>query len=96
MRHQLIEHLFRHFPLNPMPLPNLIRHRSEAFRWWDGLYLKDFYNLLTPFGYVIGKLYSNYIDFRPHEAEMEHFLGPNYFALRKNLPSVQDTLKKGW
>jgi integrase len=21
-------------------LPNLIRHRSEAFRWWDGLYLQ--------------------------------------------------------
>jgi hypothetical protein len=41
MRHQLIEHLFRHFPLNPMPLPNLIRHRSEAFRWWDGLYMGE-------------------------------------------------------
>jgi FkbM family methyltransferase len=70
--------------------------RAIQFEHEGGRYLKDFYNLLTPFGYVIGKLYSNYIDFRPHEAEMEHFLGPNYFALRKNLPSVQDTLKKGW
>lgn len=43
--------------------------------------LKDFYDLLTSLGMVIGKIYPNYVDFRPYKHVHEDFLGPNYLAI---------------
>lgn len=42
--------------------------------------LKDFYDWLEPFGYRLGKIYPNYIDFRDYDMSLEDFLGPNYLA----------------
>jgi FkbM family methyltransferase len=61
-----------------------------------GRYLRDFYDLLIPMGYSIGKLYSNYVDFREHTAELENFLGPNYIALPSRQTEVISSLKAGW
>lgn len=45
--------------------------------------LCDYYRLLEGHGYVIGKLFPNYVDFREYDVEDEDFLGPNYVACRK-------------
>lgn len=43
--------------------------------------LKDWYDLLTPLGYRIGKLYPGHIDFKPYDLKDEDFIGPNYVAI---------------
>ena len=42
--------------------------------------LHDFYLLLEPYGFAIGKLFPNRIDFRPWRPEDEDFRGPNFVA----------------
>jgi FkbM family methyltransferase len=66
------------------------------FEHQGGRYLKDFYDFFEPMGYTIGKLYSNYVAFRPHSAELEDFLGPNYIAVPKTNRHFVDSLTKGW
>ncbi len=44
--------------------------------------LKDWYDLLAPLGYRIGKLYPDHIDFKPYDLRDEDFIGPNYIAAR--------------
>ncbi|MCU1344104.1 MAG: hypothetical protein JWL70_370 [Acidimicrobiia bacterium] len=43
-------------------------------------FLADFYDLLEPLGYRLGKLFPNGVDFRPYRLEDEDFMGPNYVA----------------
>ena len=66
------------------------------FEHEGGRYLRDFHDFLTPKGYVIGKLYANYVDFRPHSAELEHFLGPNYIAVPVSRDRLITDLRNGW
>jgi FkbM family methyltransferase len=66
------------------------------FEHEGGCFLRDFYDLLTPNEYVIGKIYANYVDFRDHTAEMEHCLGPNYLAIPRGRDVLIRTLKAGW
>jgi FkbM family methyltransferase len=44
--------------------------------------LKDYYDLLTSMGMVIGKIYPDYVDFRPYNYRHEDFMGPNFLAVR--------------
>ncbi len=44
--------------------------------------LRDFYELFKSYGYVVGKIYPNYVDFREYQLDDEDFLGPNYLACR--------------
>jgi FkbM family methyltransferase len=44
--------------------------------------LRDFYQLLATYGYVVGKIYPDYVDFREYDLSDEDFLGPNYLACR--------------
>lgn len=44
--------------------------------------LKDWYDLLTPLDYRIGKLYPDYIDFKSYDLHDEDFIGPNYVAVK--------------
>jgi FkbM family methyltransferase len=48
--------------------------------------LKDFYELFERAGYVVGKIYPDYVDFRSYELSDEDFLGPNYLACRADEP----------
>ena len=66
------------------------------FEHEGGRYLRDFYDFFTPLGYSIGKLYANYVDFRSHGADSEHFLGPNYIAIPNTQKDLLDLLKTGW
>lgn len=66
------------------------------FEHEGGHFLRDFYDLLEPKGYALGKLYANYVDFRPHEAELEHFLGPNYVAVPATQKDLIQAWQRGW
>lgn len=45
--------------------------------------LRDFYDFFNSRGYVVGKIFPNYVDFRDYDLEDEDFLGPNYLACRQ-------------
>lgn len=66
------------------------------FEHQGGRFLRDFYDLLEPKGYAIGKLYANYVDFRPHYCDMEHLLGPNYVAVPTARKELIEKLRRGW
>lgn len=42
--------------------------------------LRDFYTFFAARGYVVGKIFPNYVDFRDYQLDDENFLGPNYLA----------------
>lgn len=42
--------------------------------------LSDFYQLFRDHGYMVGKIYPDYVDFREYDLSDEDFLGPNYLA----------------
>lgn len=44
--------------------------------------LKDYYALLGSYGYLIGKIYPNYVEFREYHEDHEDFIGPNMLAVR--------------
>lgn len=50
--------------------------------------LKDFYDFFAKYGYVVGKLYPDHIDFREYDLGDEDFIGPNYLACRADDPAL--------
>ncbi|HLP77151.1 MAG TPA: FkbM family methyltransferase [Candidatus Paceibacterota bacterium] len=50
----------------------------------SGFLLRDAYELLGEFGYRVGKLYPNYVDFRDYHYRHEDFGGPNMIAVRSD------------
>ena len=56
--------------------------------------LKDFYDFLESKGYVLGKIYPNYVNFKDYELEDENFIGPNYLAVRKDRQELIQSLSK--
>jgi FkbM family methyltransferase len=45
--------------------------------------LRDAYQFFTGFGYRVGKLYPQYVEFRDYHYRQEDFCGPNMIAVRK-------------
>ncbi len=54
--------------------------------------LKDFYVLLNHYGYVIGKIYPSYIDFRSYHIHSENFILSNFIAIRKDDVEIKKLL----
>jgi FkbM family methyltransferase len=50
--------------------------------------LSDFYEFLKKYGFIIGKIYPRYVDFRDYEFQHEDFIGPNYLAVLKEDSSI--------
>jgi FkbM family methyltransferase len=48
--------------------------------------LRDFYSFFRELGYMTGKVFPNYVDFRAYDMADEDFLGPNYLACRADKP----------
>jgi FkbM family methyltransferase len=46
--------------------------------------LADYYDLLRPLGYRIGKIYPTFVDFRDYDLDHEDFIGPNYLAVKED------------
>jgi hypothetical protein len=44
--------------------------------------LRDAYEFFTACGFVVGKIYPSYVDFRDYALGDEDFLGPNFLACR--------------
>lgn len=53
--------------------------------------LHDFYDFFGRYGYVVGKLFHDYVEIRPFEFDDEDFLGPNYVAV---LTSERDLVER--
>ena len=47
--------------------------------------LRDAYAFFRARGYVVGKIFPNYVDFRDYQLTDEDFMGPNYLACREEL-----------
>ncbi len=47
--------------------------------------LQDFYRFFESNGFVVGKIYPTFVDFKDYEYSDENFLGSNYLAVRKDL-----------
>jgi hypothetical protein len=45
--------------------------------------LIDFYDYLESKGYIVGKLHSKRVDFRPYRLKDENFFGPNFVAVHR-------------
>jgi len=56
--------------------------------------LRDFYELFARFGYVVGKIYPDHVDFRSYDLGDEDFLGPNYFACSAADPIISVLSKR--
>jgi len=56
--------------------------------------LRDFYEFLEPRGYLVGRLFPDFVDFRAYALEDEDFSGPNYVAVRKTRSDIVDALSK--
>jgi len=50
--------------------------------------LKDFYDLLVPFGMKIGKIFPEHVEFRDYDLRGEDFLGPNYLAVHASMTGL--------
>lgn len=50
--------------------------------------LHDFYELLRGYGYVVGKVFPDFVDFRPYDLGDEDFIGPNYLACSSDDPAL--------
>jgi hypothetical protein len=45
--------------------------------------LRDAHQFFAGFGYRVGKLYPQYVEFRDYHYRQEDFCGPNMIAVRK-------------
>ncbi len=55
--------------------------------------LKDYFDLFSHHGYVLGKIYPNHISFQPYDWTLENFIGPNYVAVKNNDVELINLLK---
>ena len=55
--------------------------------------LRDFCNFFRERGYVVGKIFPNYVDFRDYELEDEDFMGPNFLACREERADYLQALR---
>lgn len=60
----------------------------------SGFLLKDFYNYLTPFGFRIGKIFPNSIEFKEYDYLDEDFIGPNFLAVHQREHDLINILSK--
>jgi hypothetical protein len=57
--------------------------------------LFDFYNLLEPMGYVIGRLHPKSVDFKKYDhCEDEQFRMGNYIAVHSSYPALIAALQR--
>jgi FkbM family methyltransferase len=55
--------------------------------------LLDFYRLLEPLGFSLGKLYPDGVAFKPWDALAENFYGPNYVAVLSGRHDIIDAVR---
>ena len=59
--------------------------------------LMDFYRMLTPLGYTLGKLTPEGVQFKDFNLQDEDFRGPDYVAVHRTRPDLlQAVAQSGW
>jgi FkbM family methyltransferase len=59
----------------------------------SGIMLRELYRLLMSHGYKIGKIYPNYVDFRPYHLHYEDYRAANYLAVRSERADLIELLQ---
>lgn len=62
----------------------VIQFEYGVFNIQSRALLIDFFNLLNIYGFMIGKIYPNYVDFFEYHYSREDFGGNNYLAVKKS------------
>lgn len=68
------------------------------FSLWNAItrtMLRDFYELLEPHGFVIGKVFPNYIEWREYRPEHELYFRANFVAVHRSRTDISSTLGYG-
>lgn len=55
--------------------------------------LSDFYDFFAAYGYHLGKVYPNTVEFRSYSFKHEDFMGPNYIAIQKEDVELRNILR---
>ena len=50
----------------------------------SGFLLKDYFQMLEGHGFVIGKVYPRWIEFKPYTKQMENFVLSNFLAIHQS------------
>lgn len=58
----------------------------------SGMMLRELYGLLMSRGYSIGKIYPNYVEFRPYHMNYEDYRPANYLAVRSERADLIERL----
>jgi FkbM family methyltransferase len=57
-------------------------------------FLLDFFELLEPYGYVIGEVHGGGVEPLSYRLERENFFGPNFVAVHRSVPGLLERLAK--
>jgi len=57
-----------------------------------GIWLRDYYQLLEPLGYEIGKIYPTYVEWREYHPSHEIFVRANFLAIHRSRPDLREQL----
>ena len=60
----------------------------------SGFLLKEIYQLLEGYGYVVGKLYPTGVEFKKFHLYDENFIGPNFIAVHKRYGKLVEVLNE--
>lgn len=63
---------------------DVLQFEFTLFAIYARTWLSDFYDLLGPAGYSIGKLYPSWVDWAEYDAHNERFLRCNFVAARRS------------
>jgi FkbM family methyltransferase len=58
--------------------------------------LRDFVQLFASYGYVVGKIYPDYVEFREYDLNDEDFIGSNYLACPAKDDAIQHLAGPAW
>jgi FkbM family methyltransferase len=61
----------------------------------NGFLLRDFHEFFRTRGYLVGKIFPTYVEFRDYALADEDFIGPNYLACREGRPDLAKALARG-
>lgn len=70
-----------------------VQFEFNAMSVFSRTVLLDFYELLEPLGYAIGKIHPNGVDFRPYDLDLENWTGPNCLAVRRDRIDLIDRVR---
>jgi FkbM family methyltransferase len=73
---------------------SVIQFEYEKLNAATKFLLQDFYALLGGYGYTIGKIFPNYVEFRDYAFEHEMLWGSNYLAVLKNRPDLLNCIPR--